>query len=354
MENLLFQFLPKAPRSLWVRYAVTVALVGVTTAVRYSLDPVLRAYPFLLYIPTIFLVSLLFDRASGFLAVILSCVLSAYMFIEPKYEFTIASPGDQLAFIIYTGLGFAIAAVTEALRKTLDALHGAWAQVAAADREKDLMLQEIHHRIRNDLQLITAQLSLAARRSENAQDIVAGTIDRIGVLARVYSRLRRIEGTSIVNVKEFLESLVQDLQTGMVGVRPIALSAHADSVDVDMGTAVALGTIANELVTNAVKYAFPDSHAGLIDVIFHREGDCYVLMVCDNGAGLSPGGPKGTGLGRQIIQQLALQLRGTLEVQPREEGGVQATLRFPVPADSLSRSGTVRPAPWPRAAGGSR
>ena len=331
MENLLFQFLPRAPRSLWVRYAVTVVLVGVTTAVRYSLDPVLRAYPFLLYIPTIFLVSLLFDRASGFLAVILSCVLTVYMFIEPKYEFSIGSPGDQLAFIIYTGLGFAIAAVTEALRKTLDELHQAWEQVAAADREKDLMLQEIHHRIRNDLQLITAQLTMAARRSENAQDIVAGTIDRIGVLARVYTRLRRIEGTSIVNVKEFLESLVQDLQAGMVGLRPIVLSARADSVDVDMGTAVALGTIANELVTNAVKYAFPDGHAGLIDVTFQREGDCYVLMVCDNGVGLSPDGPKGTGLGRQIARQLALQLRGTLEVQSRDEGGVRATLRFPAP-----------------------
>lgn len=330
MENLLFQLLPRSPRSVWVRYGVTVGLVLLTTAVRYSLDPVLRAYPFLLYIPTIFLVSLLFDRASGFLAVLLSCVLTAYLFIEPKYQFTIADPGDQLAFIIYTGLGFGIAAVTEALRKTLDALHDAWEKVAAADREKDLMLQEIHHRIRNDLQLIVAQLSMAAMRTENAQAIVAGTMDRIRVLARVYTRLRRIEGSSIVNVKEFLESLVEDLQAGMVGVRPIALSARADSVDVDMGTAVALGTIANELVTNAVKYAFPDGQSGWIDLTFGREDDAYVLTVSDNGVGLSPGTPKGTGLGRQIVQQLALQLRGKLEVGPRAEGGVQATLRFPV------------------------
>lgn len=330
MENLLFPLLPRTPRSLWLRYGVTVAVVAVTTALRYSLDPVLRAYPFLLYIPAIFLVSLLFDRASGFLAVILSCVTSLYLFIEPKNELRIANPGDQLAFIIYTGLGFGIAAVTETLRKTLDALHDAWEKVAAADREKDLMLREIHHRIRNDLQLIVAQLSMAAMRSDNAQAIVEGTIERIGVLARVYTRLRRSEGTSIVNAKEFLDSLVEDLQAGMVGVRPIALSANVESVDLETGTAVAVGTIANELVTNAVKYAFPDGRAGWIDLTFRREGEAFVLHVCDNGQGLSSSAPKGTGLGRQIVQQLALQLRGTLELRSREEGGVQATLRFPV------------------------
>lgn len=332
MENLLLQFLPHAPRSLWVRYGVTVVVVGVATALRYSLDPVLRAYPFLLYIPAIFLVALLFDRASGFLAVVLSCVVSNYLFITPRFSFDIATPGDQLAFIIYTGLGFGIAAVTETLRKTLEALHDAWEKVAAADREKDLMLQEIHHRIRNDLQLITTQLSLAALRSDSAQAIVEGTIDRIGVLARVYTRLRRIEGTSIVDAKEFLESLMEDLQGGMVGLRPIALSARVDSLELDMGTAVAVGTIANELVTNAVKYAFPDGRAGRIDLIFRREGDSLVLDVRDNGAGLRAEGPKGSGLGRQITQQLALQLRGSLELRPGPEGGVQAVLRFPAAA----------------------
>jgi two-component sensor histidine kinase len=332
MENLLFQLLPKAPNSIWLRYGITVAIIGVTTVLRYSLDPVLRNYPFLLYIPAIFLVSLLFDRASGFLAVILSGFLIIWLFIEPRGVLWISDHGDRIAFIIYMGLGLGIAAVTEALRKTLEALHQAWEKVAAADREKDLMLQEVHHRIRNDLQQISAQLSMAALSRENCPAAMDGTIERIGVLSRVYGRLRRIDDASIVNAREFLESLVEDLQQGMVGLRPIALSARADSVDLDVRTAVAVGTIANELVTNAVKYAFPDTQPGWVDLRFRCEEDDCLLIVSDNGVGLTSTHPKGTGLGRQIMGQLAAQLRGKLEVRPRPEGGVQATLRFPVPS----------------------
>ncbi|AIB11885.1 hypothetical protein ABAZ39_07705 [Azospirillum argentinense] len=331
MENLLLQFLPKAPQSIWVRYGVTAVIIAITTLLRYVLEPILSKYPFLLYIPAIFLVSLLFDRASGFIAVLLSGGFAAWLFMEPRGDLWIADHGDQLAFMIYVGLGLGIAAITEMLRTTLEELCQSWEKLAASDREKDLMLQEIHHRIRNDLQLISAQLTLAAMRPENAQAMMQGTIERIGVLARIYGRLRRVDGASIVNVKEFLESLVEDLQLGMVGVRPIALSARADSVDLDMNTAVAVGTIANELVTNAVKYAFPDAQAGWVDLSFRQEADEYVLCVSDNGVGFTSDQPKGTGLGRQIVQQLALQLRGKLDIQSRTEGGIQAMLRFPVP-----------------------
>jgi two-component sensor histidine kinase len=172
---------------------------------------------------------------------------------------------------------------------------------------------------------------MAALSRENCPTAMDGTIERIGVLSRVYGRLRRIDNASIVNAKEFLESLVEDLQQGMVGLRPIAISARADSVDLDMGTAIAVGTIANELVTNAVKYAFPDTQPGWVDLSFRREKDEYLLNVSDNGVGLTSSHPKGTGLGHQIMKQLAVQLRGKLEVRPRPEGGVQAVLQFPVP-----------------------
>ncbi|CAO3432092.1 hypothetical protein [Azospirillum doebereinerae] len=275
--------------------------------------------------------SLLYDRGSGYVAVVLSAILTVYLFIEPRDAFWIERQGDRVAFAIYIGLGFGIAAVTEKLRKTLDALQLAWKKVDASDREKDLMLTEIHHRIRNDLQLISAQLSLAAKRTGDIEAVVSGTTERIGVLARVYGRLRRIGGASIVDAKEFLESLVQDLQLGMVGVRPILLSAEVEGVDLDMATATAVGTIANELVTNAVKYAFPnEDKSGLVRLSFRREGAEGVLVVSDNGTGITSTAPKGTGLGRQIVQQLAAQLRGTLDIGNGQTGGVTATLRFPL------------------------
>ncbi|MFP5516087.1 MAG: sensor histidine kinase [Alphaproteobacteria bacterium] len=331
MEKILRRISSSLPRSAWARYGITLLLVGLTTLVRHMLDPLLFKYPFLVFIPTIFLISILFDRGSGFLAVALSGLCSAWFFMKPEGVLWISDPGDRLAFLIYMALGFGIAAVADALHRTNEQLRLSWDRLSAVNEEKELMLHEIHHRIRNDLQQICAQLMLAAHRSENPQDIVGGTIERIGVLARVYVRLRRVEGVTVVNSKGFLESLVEDLQLGVVGVRPVAVNAEVEDVVLDMGVAIAVGTIANELITNALKYAFPDGRSGRIDLSFRREGDECVLRVCDDGGGILSAQPQGTGLGGKIMQQLARQLRGSLDIQPLPEEGVKATLRFPLP-----------------------
>ncbi len=331
MEKVLHQLSSSLPRSAWARYGITIALVGLTALVRHMLDPLLFKYPFLVFIPTIFLVSILFDRVSGLLAVILSGVCSAWFFMKPEGLLWIMDPGDRLAFLIYMALGFGIAVVADALHRANEQLRQSGEQLSAVNEEKELMLHEIHHRIRNDLQQICAQLMLAAHRSGNPQEIVSGTIERIGVLARVYVRLRRVEGVTVVNSKEFLESLVEELQLGVVGVRPVAVNAEVEDVVLDMGVAIAVGTIANELITNALKYAFPDGRTGRIDLSFRREGRDCVLRVCDNGVGILSDKPQGTGLGGKIMQQLAQQLRGSLEIRPQPKEGVKATLRFPLP-----------------------
>ncbi|CAO3450549.1 sensor histidine kinase [Azospirillum sp.] len=336
MEKVLHRLSSSLPRSAWARYGITFALVGLTTLVRYMLDPLLFKYPFLVFIPTIFLISILFDRGSGFVAVILSGLCSAWFFMKPEGLLWIADPGDRLAFLIYMALGFGIAAVADALHRANKQLRLSWDQLSAVNEEKELMLHEIHHRIRNDLQQICAQLMLAAHRSENPQEIVGGTIERIGVLARVYVRLRRVEGVTVVNSKEFLESLVEDLQLGVVGVRPVAVNAEVEDVVLDMGVAIAVGTIANELITNALKYAFPDGRSGRIDLSFRKEGKDCVLCVCDDGVGILSDQPQGTGLGGKIMQQLAQQLRGSLDIRPLPEEGVKATLRFPLPEPGKS------------------
>jgi len=331
MEDFLRRLSSGLPRATWAQYGITLLLVGLTALVRHALDPLLFKYPFLLFIPTIFVVALLFDRGSGYLAAVLSGLCSAWFFMKPEGMLWIDEPGDRLAFLVYMGLGFGIAGGAHALRRANDRLREYSDRLAATNVEKDLMLHEIHHRIRNDLQQICAQLTLAAHKAgEGAgQDIVSGTIERIGVLARVYVRLRRVEGVNIVSSKDFLESLVEDIQLGVVGVRPVAVSADVDDADLDMGVAVAVGTIANELVTNALKYAFPDGRAGRIELSFRKEATGCVLCVCDDGVGILSDRPQGSGLGGRIVRQLALQLRGSLDIEPRPERGVKATLRFP-------------------------
>ncbi|MBY6264181.1 DUF4118 domain-containing protein [Azospirillum sp. 412522] len=329
MDNVLRRLSSGLPRAAWARYGITLLLVGLTALVRYALDSLLFKYPFLLFIPTIFVIGLLFDRRSGYLAVALSGLFSAWFFMKPAGMLWVAEPGDRLAFLIYMGLGFGIAGGAHALRRANEQLRLSSDQLSAANAEKDLMLHEIHHRIRNDLQQICAQLMLAAGKSEIGQDIVGGAIERIGVLARVYVRLRRVEGVNIVSSRDFLESLVEDIRLGLVGERPVAVGAEVEDVDLDMGVAVAVGTIANELITNALKYAFPDDRPGRIDLSFRKEEMECVLRVCDDGVGILAERPQGTGLGGQIMQQLASQLRGNLDIRAQPEHGVKATLRFP-------------------------
>lgn len=331
MEDFFRRLSSSLPRAVWAQYGITLLLVGLTALVRHALDPLLFKYPFLLFIPTIFVIALLFDRGSGYLAVALSGLFSAWFFMKPEGMLWVAEPGDRLAFLIYMALGFGIAGGAHALRRANERLRDYSDRLAAANEEKDLMLHEIHHRIRNDLQQICAQLTLAAHKAGAGaeQDIVSGTIERIGVLARVYVRLRRVEGVNIVSSKDFLESLVEDIQLGVVGVRPVAVIAEVDDADLDMSVAVAVGTIANELITNALKYAFPDGRAGRIELSFRKEETGCVLRVCDDGVGMQSERPQGTGLGGRIMRLLALQLRGSLDIEPRPERGLKATLRFP-------------------------
>jgi len=322
VENLLLQLLPKNPPSLATRYGVTTGIVLLAALLRYSLGDTLKGYPFLLFFPAIFLASLLFNRASGFVAVVLSTVISLLLWIEPRGTLMIAHRGDLLALILYVAIGCGIAGLTEALRRALE-------RAAQSEREKDLLLREIHHRIRNDLQTITSLLQLGLMQKGDPQEALRSAIDRIGIMSRVYSRLTHDGGATAVPARGFIEGLVEDLRLSAVALRPIALHADVEEAELGIGPAVAIGLVINELVTNALKYAFPHGNPGQVDVTFRREDEDYVLTVRDNGIGCTPGSPsKGTGLGRQLVQQLAMQLKGGIDVSSAD--GTLATLRFPV------------------------
>ncbi len=149
-----------------------------------------------------------------------------------------------------------------------------------------------------------------------------------------------------MDTKDFIEGLCRDLERAQSGgeLRPVALIAQAESHILDAERAVHLGLVLNELVTNALKYAFPDNGAGTVRVRFACEGESFALSVSDDGVGMSadetPSAasrtagkqrPLGTGLGTRLLQGLAAQLRGTLSRHRGENGaGTLAELRFPV------------------------
>ena len=201
-------------------------------------------------------------------------------------------------------------------------------------REKEVLLQEIHHRVKNNLNIIISLLKLQALHIDEPAilSIFQDCQNRIKSMALIHERLYQTKDFSRVNYKEYITSLVTDLLAVNFHqqARPEIVMDLGD-IFLDLDTAIPCGLIVNELVTNALKYAFPDSRTGKITVSL-KETDAgrHLLAVKDNGIGLPDGFDlhHAKTLGLQLIQILVKQLHGTLEIDPGSERGTEFRITF--------------------------
>jgi two-component sensor histidine kinase len=148
--------------------------------------------------------------------------------------------------------------------------------------------------------------------------------ERVSVMAKVQRRLVRSEGAVWADSRSFIEELCRDLESALIGLRPIRLDIEAESHPIPLTQAVSVGLIINELLVNALKYAFPDDQDGRVSVTFTRRDDEYCLAVSDNGVGLHAApdsiAPPSTGLGQRLIRSFVAQLVGQHEIEPGSPG----------------------------------
>jgi two-component system, sensor histidine kinase PdtaS len=322
---------------VWARYLCTAGIVLAALAVRLALQPVLPGYQFLLFFAAIITCAVLFDRGSGIVAVLLSAGLAAFFLIEPEWSFEIEETRHVYGLSLFIAIGLATAGIIEALHTAVKELADANERLAAADREKDLLLSEASHRMRNDLAIMASLFQVQQRnvQDETARAALAGMVDRLHVLGRVHERLRRSEETAVVNAQGFIDELCEDLRAALIGLRPIVLRVEAERHLLPQERAVAVGLVINELLTNALKYAFPDERAGNVTVRFRRDGEAFVLEVHDDGVGIATDRlAANAGLGQRLVKAMVAQLGGTYTIAPDEGApGTRATVRFPaVPA----------------------
>ncbi|WGD55589.1 histidine kinase dimerization/phosphoacceptor domain -containing protein [Bradyrhizobium sp. CB1650] len=299
MESLLLRLIAVTPRyPVSVRYVLTLGLVGITFTAKLLLFDVLDSYPLLLFIPAVFLASVIFDHGSGVLATMASAIMAAAYFMPPPATSAI------VPLIVFLGTGLLIAGVTETLRKTLDKL-------SQAKSHSDVLLQELAHRTRNDLATIISLLRLQARSDSNpaVQAAIASAVARVDVVAKVHDRLR-VANSDLVDLAPYVERLCGSLADFHRGVRPIAIEVHCDSISVRSSQAGSVGLIVNELVTNAFKYAFPEGQAGVVVVDIRANDRQVVIMVRDDGIGC-PSELK-SGLGTRLINLLTAQMNGSM------------------------------------------
>jgi chemotaxis protein methyltransferase CheR len=193
-------------------------------------------------------------------------------------------------------------------------------------QEKDVLLQEMEHRVANSLQIIASILMLKARMvtSEETRAHLRDAHQRVMSVATVQSQLHATDGIERIGVGAYLVKLCDSLGASMIGEgQPIRIEVMADVGEVGSAQAVSMGLIVTELVINALKYAFPrDKPGSLIMVTYESRGEDWKLTVSDNGVGKSilPGQETSGGLGTVIVAALVRQLEARMETVNSPDG----------------------------------
>ncbi len=202
-------------------------------------------------------------------------------------------------------------------------------------QEKDVMLREIHHRVKNNLQVVSSLLNMQARTAmdKDTIEILSESRDRIKAMSLIHSQLYEGRDLAEINMKGFIDQLLgQLLQSYPIGDTRITRVVRVDDYPFPLSTAVPVGLIINELLSNALKHAFYGRGEGEVEVsLTASEGGRINLTVSDDGVGLPPGFDinESKTLGLRLVKILAEdQLQGTLKVT--SDGGTTFRIEFDI------------------------
>jgi two-component sensor histidine kinase len=209
----------------------------------------------------------------------------------------------------------------------------------ASLKEKDLLLREIHHRVKNNLQVVSSLLRLQASTQVDpaVQRALQEAQERIQAIALIHQRLKHAPDFSKLDLPGYVRTLAERLVRSYASV-PALIDLRVQVADVEIGpdAPVPLGLILNELVANALQHAFPPGEGGSLDIEIGRDETGWITVrVADSGQGLpetvdlGSSAPGAAGLGFQLVQALTDQLGGVLELERRR--GAAFLLRFPPP-----------------------
>lgn len=294
----------------WVCASIFVALAGL---LRLMVDLVVQApAPFVFLFPAVLLATLLAGWRAGAIALTLLLLGVWYMVLSPA-RFGPLEPGEGASLLLNGLSGMLVVAVAQAFRTAYSA---AGAERAAKLEVRDLLLRELNHRVKNNFQMVESLLEMQRRRAidPGSQQALTDALRRIHSMAQAHSFLYSPGGTDEhIDLASYLGDLCENLSDSLLLSGLVRLDCRLTTYTVSRDRAVAVGLVVNELVTNAAKYAFPDSRSGTILVRLRAIETGCELTVADDGVGLPPETQiKTTGLGRKLVESFARQSGGIL------------------------------------------
>lgn len=216
------------------------------------------------------------------------------------------------------------------IRNKRQALQVLNAELDTKNKQNELLLKEIHHRVKNNLEMVKSLIALQSAQMEDSasKDAMIASQNRVQSMGIIHQKLYQGTNLGSIEMKDYFLNLSDGILDSFNVENKVKIECAMEQLELDVDTAVPIGLIVNELLTNAIKYAFPNSETGKISIeLEQKTNDILHLKVTDNGIGKVSGvAPKGTGFGSQLIQLLTQQLNGTM--QENGEKGTSVSFQF--------------------------
>ncbi len=197
------------------------------------------------------------------------------------------------------------------------------------NEEKEFLLKEIHHRVKNNLEVVSGLLSLQSEQINDPDitEAIRKSQQRVHSMSMIHQKLYQGKSLASIEMKDYFLNLGTYLIQSYGAEDQVAMDCKMDPIELDVDLAIPIGLIVNELLTNAMKYAFPEARPGIISIDLRQTGSMLYLTVADDGIGKQPENMiHGTGFGTQLIQLLTQQLDGKMELNLYK--GTSVTIQF--------------------------
>jgi two-component sensor histidine kinase len=300
--------------------------------------------PFLLFLLVVIASTLAFGASAGFLTAALSTILSI-LFFKPLGSFVLWHAFDLIKIELYAVVATCSVIGFAHLRKIVIQSRENAEGLKRLNESKSILLRELAHGVANNFASIAAFISVKSTSISDAQarSVLDEAVEQIRIMGQVHSRLRTSDRDVSLSSRDFLENLCDELKASLARGGHISLACEVDDLQLTTQQAISVGLIVNELVTNAVKHAFPNGRSGCIRVRFEAlENNQLQLRVEDDGVGFVQHPQRNSGLGQELVMGLSQELGGHLEVKSSDRGSA-FLLRIPyvTPVQSAAPSAST-------------